>query len=224
MERLLKPGSLFYFRHPAALIIFGTMAEQIIYGLVVCGGKSNRMGMDKYQLNYHGLPQYQHVCQLLKICCDQVFISCNQEQAEVLKAQQIPLIPDLPQYKHSGPVAALLSASTAYPGKDWLVMGCDYPFITEAEINTLVSNGQSAIMAAAFYHTQSCFYEPLLALYKTACFPSIEEDHRQQQYSLQHFLKHNQATKCYASDEYRLQSIDTSEAYEVALKQIRESL
>ena len=44
-------------------------------GLVLSGGQSSRMGRDKALIDYHGLPQYAYVYDLLLGFCDKVFIS-----------------------------------------------------------------------------------------------------------------------------------------------------
>ena len=51
-------------------------------GLVLAGGKSVRMGKDKGLINYHGLPQREHVHQLLEKYTEKTFMSCRPEQVD----------------------------------------------------------------------------------------------------------------------------------------------
>lgn len=196
------------------------MAANDIYGLVICGGKSTRMGREKYLLDYYGLPQYQHVYQLLEPFCSKVFISCNPIQAPHIDPA-FPVITDHISYQESGPVAGLLSAFNTYPDKSWLVTGCDYPLITAAEIGTLTGCFTQGLDTTAFYNRTTGYYEPLLAVYASGCYSRLEAHFRQQQYSLQQFLKEEKAMRCYPQEDDLLKSIDTPEAYEQARQLIR---
>ena len=90
-------------------VLKNTFPGKGIYGLVICGGKSSRMGMDKSMLNYHGKPQCYHMYEMLSLVCEKVFISCNEEQANKIIDGYQALI-DLPCYSNTGPIAGLLTA------------------------------------------------------------------------------------------------------------------
>jgi len=209
----------FTIRRLKGLLSLKPMQQDGIYGLVIAGGKSSRMGREKHLLHYHGMPQYQHVYELLKPYCTQVFLSCNNCEA-LTTDPPLEVLADLPVYSDTGPIAGILSAFHRQPDKDWLVIACDYPLITSDEISGLVACQNQTNLAAAFYNKTSGFFEPLLAVYKAGCFPLLEENFRQGQYSLQQFLKAQGAVKCYTAFEHRLQSVDTPADYEQALKQI----
>ena len=51
-----------------------------LFGLVLSGGKSTRMGTDKGLIEYHGLPQREHLYHLLSKVCERTFISLRREQ------------------------------------------------------------------------------------------------------------------------------------------------
>src|SRR4051812_47661865 len=51
-------------------------------GLVLAGGKSERMGRDKTRINWHGKEQCYYISDLLKPFCSEVFISCRHEQQQ----------------------------------------------------------------------------------------------------------------------------------------------
>lgn len=54
-----------------------------IYGLVLAGGKSNRMGKDKSRLHYHGQPHALFLYKLLSKFCEKTFLSVR-DAAEYL--------------------------------------------------------------------------------------------------------------------------------------------
>ena len=181
-----------------------------LYGLVVCGGNSSRMGIDKSLLSYHGKPQRQYLYEHLQQYCEKVFISCNEQQASVAGAEQQLLI-DLPAYKNTGPMAALLTAFTKYPANGFLVTGCDYPFLDMQELAAFMRSLPDKNFPAAFYHQQEDLYEPLLAYYPFNSFETLKQLHAKGQYSLQSFLRKSNAVKYIPAEERTICSIDTYE-------------
>lgn len=180
------------------------------------------MGMDKYALQYHGMAQYQYAGRLLQPYCSKLILSCNACDL-LLTSGEIDILQDRPEYRDIGPMAGILSAFHAYPNKNWLVLACDYPLITDEEVRVLADCKQGADLAAAFYNQSTGFFEPLLGFYTAACFPLLEDSFRQGQYSLQQFLKAQNAGQCYTSAEHRLESVDTPEAYRQTLLRIRDN-
>ncbi|MES1222484.1 MAG: molybdenum cofactor guanylyltransferase [Bacteroidota bacterium] len=188
-----------------------------LYGLVICGGQSSRMGMDKSLLDYYGRPQRYYVYGMLGTLCDEVFISCNKEQAKTID-NQYKTITDVPAYSGIGPMAAILSAFDQYPGTGWLVVGCDYPFITRKALNDFIKSIDRNNIAAAFYNPKENMYEPVLAWYSYPALDELKEMFGAGEYSLQRFLKKKNAGKFYPGDEKLVQSVDTAEDYERAKK------
>ncbi|MCB0529955.1 MAG: NTP transferase domain-containing protein, partial [Saprospiraceae bacterium] len=44
----------------------------MLYGLVLAGGESRRMGTPKSLISYHGMPQYRHAATLLGAYCSKI--------------------------------------------------------------------------------------------------------------------------------------------------------
>jgi len=192
-----------------------------IYGLVVCGGQSARMGTDKSLLDYYGKPQRYYLYELLQPFCEQVFLSCNGQQAAGIPDNYNTIV-DAPAYKEIGPMAALLSAFDQHPDKTFIVLACDYPFFTIHEIKQLLDTAKSDIICAAFCHEESSIYEPLLAVYQPAAGSMLKACFHEQQHSLQRFLKEMQAQKLFPATEKNIQSIDTPEAYRIAVLETKQ--
>src|SRR4051812_48176697 len=91
------------------------------YGLVACGGKSTRMQEDKAFINYNGKPQAYIAYDLLSAFCKQVYLCCSQSQA-VLFDKHYKILPDTAPFSESGPAAALLTAASKFPGKDFILL------------------------------------------------------------------------------------------------------
>jgi molybdenum cofactor guanylyltransferase len=157
-----------------------------LYALIVCGGKSERMGFEKFRLNYHGVEQWQHLYEELTHLCDGVFISCSVEQS-VLFPASLPLIIDHDEYTGCGPMAAVLSAFNSYPSANFITVGCDYPFLQKADILQLIDAASEKQECSAAYNKEG-MYEPLLAIYRTDIAELMKKFFQAGDYSLQHLL------------------------------------
>ena len=190
-----------------------------VYGLVVCGGKSSRMGQDKSLLNYHGQPQRYYLYEMLEELCERVFISCNKEQFSTIPDKYATIV-DAPEYEDIGPMASLLSAFKIYPEASFLVVGCDYPLIDKKHLQELLKVSNEVIFAASYYNVDTSFYEPLLTHYQNNIKSKLEFYFKQNNYSLQAVLKEVNANTIVPDDARVLKSIDTPYEYENILKQL----
>jgi molybdopterin-guanine dinucleotide biosynthesis protein A len=140
-----------------------------LYGLVLAGGKSVRMGADKGMLEYHGRPQREHVYQLLSSYCKETFYSCRPDQAEEFEKP----IPDT--FTGLGPFGGMLSAFREHPNAAWLVLACDLPLIDEETLEKLVAYRNHSKVATAFNSPATDFPEPLIAIWEPRSYPMLLE-------------------------------------------------
>jgi molybdopterin-guanine dinucleotide biosynthesis protein A len=194
-----------------------------LYGLVVCGGLSTRMGSDKGFLTYHEKPQCYHLVDMLTEgqdpVCYRALISCNSKQTALI-SKNYNVLTDLPEYQNTGPLASLLTAFTKHPDTNFLVIGCDYPFIGKDDLMDFLKSIQENSFAAAFYNDEDK-YEPLLAWYSQSAGTLLKTFYENGGKSLQHFLKQNSAKKYQPDNQNVMTSIDTPEAFvsaKIALK------
>lgn len=135
-----------------------------LYGLVLTGGQSSRMGRDKAALDYHGKPQAKHAVDLLAGFCSKVYVSTRpgQENADV--------IDDLPQIQDSflgfGPLGGILSALKTEPQAAWMVLACDLPYVTHETLAHLAKHRNPFKLATAYRNAANGFPEPLIAVYE----------------------------------------------------------
>lgn len=134
-----------------------------IYGLVLTGGKSSRMGQDKAFLDFNGKQQYQYTYDLMSQFFSKVFISCKEEQKDLYNAE-IEKIYDI--YNDVGPMAGILSAMNKYPDKAWFVMACDLPSVNENAINNLLEQRNYMKYATAYISSSDKLPEPLCTIYE----------------------------------------------------------
>ncbi|NNF19921.1 MAG: NTP transferase domain-containing protein [Flavobacteriaceae bacterium] len=136
-----------------------------LYGLVLCGGQSSRMGQDKGLISYHGIPQREYLYKLLSQHCEKTFMSIRSEQLDSLDSHFNTIID---QDKYRGPYNGLLSAHAQFPEAAWLVLACDLPLMDDEGIRTLVDSRRTGKIATAFTTSRSDLPEPLAAIWEPA--------------------------------------------------------
>lgn len=138
-------------------------ADTPLYGLVLTGGRSTRMGQDKAALVYHGEAQTRHAFRLLEARCEQVFVSCRADQAELPDRVGLPQVHD--QILDLGPTSGILSALHRHPAAAWMVLACDLPYLDAATLVRLAEGRNPFRFATAFRGHQDR-PEPLCAIYE----------------------------------------------------------
>lgn len=140
------------------------MSEQPpLYGLVLAGGASKRMGRDKAALAYRGQAQLTRTFDLVSRHCARTFVSVRREQTGDPSRSGYPQITDL--IEDAGPIAGIAAAQAAHPDVGWLVVACDLPFLDDAAIELLVARrGNHPI--TAYRSTHDGLPEPLCAIYE----------------------------------------------------------
>lgn len=141
-----------------------------VYGLVLTGGKSTRMGTDKGSLKYHsGEKQYEFALNLLKEQLgENVFLSINSTQFPEYSEMHIR-----DQFLGMGPLGGILSAFQRFPDVAWLVVACDMPFLTKASINQLIKGRNRSKIATAFKSPNDEFPEPLITIWEPEAYPKL---------------------------------------------------
>lgn len=134
-----------------------------IYGLVLAGGKSTRMGKDKGMIPYHGMPQREYLYHLLSRVCTETFMSIRSDQKEE-SLESMETIVDDDTYK--GPYNGLISAHTKFPDVAWLVLACDLPLIDLASLQELIAARDPNVLATAFAQKEDPLPEPLCAIWE----------------------------------------------------------
>jgi molybdopterin-guanine dinucleotide biosynthesis protein A len=135
-----------------------------LYGLVLAGGESRRMGRDKALLRHGGLSQLARMVTLLGDVTDAVFVSTRAEQQSERERSRFPQIVD--RYEEIGPVAGILSAMDEYPEVDWLVVACDLPNVDARTLASLLERRSDERPFTAFVSSHDGLPEPLCALYR----------------------------------------------------------
>jgi cyclic pyranopterin phosphate synthase len=148
-------------------------AEAPMYGLVLAGGRSMRMGQDKALLRYvKGCSQLQACHDLLTRYCQKVFVSARSEQQALQDEYgKFPCIID--SFLDAGPLGGILSAQRQHPGVAFLVVAIDLPGLDDPTIGALLKERSPQHDATAFLAKSGEFLEPLCTIYEPKSFSSL---------------------------------------------------
>ncbi len=178
-----------------------------LWGLVLAGGQSSRMGQDKAWLCYQERPQWQVIQGLLSSVCEKVYFSRNPAQRPIDKEVTI-----IDRYAEQGPMGGLLSAIGTNSEVAWLVLAVDMPLINEQTIRFLVTNRNPESQATTYKSSENQI-EPLLTIYEPSSFLAIRVLFEKKELSLQKFLANSDVTFLSPTQPSELISVDTPEAY-----------
>lgn len=144
-------------------------AKPVLNGLVLAGGKSTRMGFDKGKANWNGREQRYHIADMLKVFCNEVYISRSSDQQ--LVDDRYPSLTDT--FTGLGPYGAILSAFREKPENAWLIIACDLPLLDMETLRYLVDNRDVSATATAFGNGFENLPEPLIAIWEPKSYPVL---------------------------------------------------
>lgn len=133
-----------------------------IYGLVLAGGKSKRMGVDKATIQYHEHNQAQWTVKLLERFCTKVYLSRRADQNSIEEVENILFdkIDDV------GPIGGIASAFMQTPQAAWFVVACDMPLLHSGELERLIKSRNPYRFATSLIDEKKGFAEPLASIYE----------------------------------------------------------
>jgi molybdopterin-guanine dinucleotide biosynthesis protein A len=188
-----------------------------LYGLVLAGGKSQRMGKDKAWLDYHGRPQVEVVKELLGEYCTEVFVSCRPEQRA--QFSNYSTIPDT--FTGLGPFGAIASAFRENPNAAWLVMAVDIPLADKAFLNELVEHRNPSKQATAFLNPATGFPDPLLTIWEPRSYPTLLQFLTQGYSCPRKTLINSDITLIETTQANKLQNVNHPDEYEALVGQLK---
>ena len=154
-----------------------------LYGLVLAGGQSSRMGVDKSLLSYHGLPQKDHVFHLLSGFCEQVYTSVGESANQKGALNEIK-----DKFSISTPLDGILSAFAEHSSVAWLSMPVDMPLVDQEIITFLIKNRDENKVATCFMDTDGKNPEPLLTIWEKPAGELLHAYYKQGKKSPREFL------------------------------------
>lgn len=139
----------------------------MLYGLLLVGGKSSRMGEDKANLCYtENHPEWQRLLDVMSPHCDEAFL-CHREGQEFAH----PSIID----SGNGPLAAIAEAMTTHPNASWLVVACDMPLLDSETIGYLIESRDTTVDVTCYKSPVDTLPDPLCAIYESSFSETVKQ-------------------------------------------------
>lgn len=130
------------------------------------------MQTPKALITYRDQPQAGLIFDLLKSCCQQVFLSTQPGQWQGSPLEHLPSIPD--QNICPGPLNGILTAMSTHPQVNWLVTACDLPHLSLETLLNLVCSHHPEAAITCYLNPDLRIPEPLCTLYTPAARPLLQ--------------------------------------------------
>lgn len=142
----------------------GAGAGPVLRGLVLAGGRSERMGRDKAALVIGTRTLLEDTVDLVKPFVASVKVAVRPDQVDEPLRRRFDLLSDPPGL--AGPGAALVAAWRHAPDAAWLVVACDMPGLTPEVLAALVAARDPHRGGTAWRGPHAGAPEPLCAIWE----------------------------------------------------------
>jgi molybdopterin-guanine dinucleotide biosynthesis protein A len=144
-------------------------------GVVLCGGKSSRMGSDKGLLKSDDRTWAQVAADKLSRLGFPIKISINQQQlnqyAEVFPLAS--LVVDDPALSIGGPLSGVINTHLAFPHDDLFVLACDMLLMETFILEELHQHFEQHPGADVYVYSNDGEPEPLCGIYTASCLSAV---------------------------------------------------
>jgi molybdopterin-guanine dinucleotide biosynthesis protein A len=155
---------------------------ELVSGVVLAGGKSNRMGFNKAFLRFGQQHLIERIVATLKeVFAENILVTDN---PELYRNLGLPVVTDIfPGY---GPLSGI-HAGLVYTNTPYIfVVACDMPFVTAQFILFLLGQAAGYEVIVPQIKEQ---VEPLCAVYHKGCLPVVEARLKAGQYKVSGFFQ-----------------------------------
>ena len=154
-----------------------------VFGVVLAGGRSTRMGEDKSRLVVKGVPLWERQASLLKeVAVQEVLVSGNMRGPWAGSGFRV-LEDDLPR---TGPMAGIFSALRELPADFIVVVAVDMPCMDAGFLSSLLR--QAIRQKVGVVPSVDGRWEPLAAVYTRSVLPLLNERIRLGRFGLGEFI------------------------------------
>ena len=138
-------------------------------GVVLAGGASRRLGVDKATLSFGGRPLREIVVERLAAVCEEVIVACGSRPGGARPPLPVRFV-DAP-LPGQGPLAGIRAALTAAAAEFALVVACDMPFLNPG---LLAYMAELPRCYQALVPQAGGRWHPLHAIYGRSCLPVVD--------------------------------------------------
>lgn len=162
------------------------MRDKDYTAILLSGGNSTRMGVDKQELNYNGIYIMDTIVNNLSIHFDEIIIVSNQTDFfdnRYSDNSNIIITSDI--IKGKGPMIGLYSGLLQSTKENNLLLACDMPYFSHEYIDFLKSKPYHT----ALVRKKGEYFEPFFSFYKKRLTTSLENYIKSGKKSLNGFIE-----------------------------------
>ncbi len=160
-------------------------SESIKSCIILCGGKSSRMGQDKGSMIIHDKPMIKHILTTLNHQITEAIIVLNDSEriakyGKFINPQdytyKITFVED--KIKNKGPMPGIMTGLEQINSNYALILPCDSPYVSKNYVNTIFKEIDNNYQAIVPYHDSENKLktsEPLHSIYNKNIIPEIED-------------------------------------------------
>ena len=137
--------------------------------IILAGGSSSRMGLDKIMLPIGGMPLVQYVMRQLEPHFEEILVSSNQKSA--LEFLDVPIVPDIRQGQ--GPLMGIFSSLLHSSNETNAVVACDIPDVNLTLLRRMIQ--EASACDALIPKGADEMFEPLFAVYNKSILPAMRK-------------------------------------------------
>ena len=139
--------------------------------IILCGGRSRRMGKDKGSLVLNDKPMLMHVLDAVKEIADEiVLVLRDKEQIDkyktILKGIELSIIVVTDETKDQGPLVGILTGLSYIKSDYAQILPCDSPFISKSFVLKMFEIAESKEFDAVVPIWDDGHIEPLHSIYR----------------------------------------------------------
>ena len=150
-------------------------------GILLCGGKSSRMGKEKGVCKLHNKSLIEYGVGALGKVIENIILGTDKSEFEYLG---YPMVKD--EFVGIGPLSGIYSCLKASTTDDNFILSCDMPLVTEELIRFIINNKEKYDAVIPMFNN---FPEPLCAYYHKNIVPEIEKSIEDGVYKIQEVAK-----------------------------------
>ena len=139
-----------------------------VTGLILCGGRSRRMGRPKAFLPYSGSTIIEHLVDNLKDIFGELFLVANEPDA--FSHMSVDVVKDILPYR--GPLGGILSGLLVSSNQYAFVVACDMPLISKRLVRRMCGERHDSDVVVLSHEGG---IEPLVGVYSKSCIKPLEE-------------------------------------------------
>ena len=168
------------------------MSPECVGGLVLCGGRSRRMGADKAWLPFGEEHLLQRVVRVVKEVAGPVVVAAGPGQVLPPLPLDVAVVRDA--HEDAGPLAGLSAGLSALEGPCDMavVVACDHPLVTPQFLSSLAQSLRRHDSAVVPVHAGRHY--ALLAAYRVSVRRQVDANIEARRYRLADFLNDCNAT------------------------------